>query len=182
MKRVSLFALTVMLGLGTTLAQTDNAIQIAVRKALNTEGFEHVQASVQDGVVTVTGSVALYQSKIDLPLKIIFIHGVHSIQNEVEVATQDIPDRRLRGALNNAILGLGHPKDRPQGISVHVHDGTVILSGYIANQEFATEVAAVAANTRGVKDVINKLQVNLDPTIIEAWPNGAYAGGGISTK
>lgn len=172
MKRILLFVLAAVLALPAAFAQSDGAIQAAAQRALSAPYFKHVRASVQNGVVTLSGSVDLYQVKADALLKAGLVPGVREIRNEIRVDTPSVPDRKLRAGLDDAILRLGHPIDAPQGISVDAKDGVITLSGYTANLAFATAVAAVAANTRGVRDLVDHIHV-ISGALATEWPSAA---------
>ena len=77
--------------LATAAAQAnaglDNQILADVQnKALNKSQFKTVKATVQNGVVTLTGTVDVYSQKEDLDKRVHRIKNIKGVENEVEVA------------------------------------------------------------------------------------------------
>src|ERR1700759_4367775 len=71
----------------------DNQILADVKnKALNKSQFKNVQASVQNGIVTLTGTVDVYSQKEDLDKRVHRIKNIKGVENEVEVAGPEVPD------------------------------------------------------------------------------------------
>ena len=55
-------------------------------KALDNKRFKDVKASVQNGVVTLTGTVDLYSAKVDADNRAHHRKDVKGVENQIEVA------------------------------------------------------------------------------------------------
>lgn len=144
------------------LAQSDNAIQAAVQKSLSASKFKSVHVSVQNGVVTLSGSVDLYDVKLQADRKAHRIKGAKAVEDDIEVAGPGVPDSVLQDRLVKQIEydRVGYRTTPFNSISVQVHDGVVTLGGHAWGPVDADSAVAVAANTKGVKDVIDEIQVD----------------------
>jgi osmotically-inducible protein OsmY len=87
---------------------------------------------------------------------------VKAVENEIEVAGPDIPDNELQNKLIKAIEydRVGYGTTAFNAIGVNVQNGVVTLSGTAYGPVDADSAVAVAANTKGVKDVVNDIQVD----------------------
>lgn len=143
-------------------AQTDGAIQVAVQKALSNPKFKMVHVSVKDGVVILSGSVDLYDAKIQADRRTHRVKGVRAVQDNIEIGGPNIPDSLLQEHLVKAIEydRVGYRTTPFNSISVQVHNGVVTLGGHAWGPVDADSAVAVAANTKGVKDVIDEIQVD----------------------
>lgn len=150
----------------TVLAQDaakDNQILADVtNKALNKSQFKNVKAAVQSGVVTLSGTVDVYDAKADADKRTHRIKNVKGVENEIEVEGPNVPDQELQQKLVKAISydRVGYGTTPFNAISVSVENGVVTLAGTAYGPVDADSAVAVAANTKGVKDVINEIQVN----------------------
>jgi hyperosmotically inducible protein len=77
-------------------ARYDSQLQNAVTQKLDSKSqFRDVKASVEDGIVTLTGTVDLYQRKLDAAKLARKIGHVQGVRNLVTVAGPDVPDTQL---------------------------------------------------------------------------------------
>jgi len=189
MKSALLFVCAAAFALPTAFAQNDSATQVAVQKALSASFFKDVHASVQNGVVTLTGSVDLYFNKVNADQRVSHVPGVSAVRDETQVVGPTIPDRKLRAKIERAIAHsafeyYGFLPNAYQTISVQVQNGAVTLDGHVYGPIFASEVVVAVASTKGVKDLIDKLQVGPRAPLITEWPSVAAPnmGTGISSK
>src|ERR1039458_6027171 len=97
MKKQSLavtVALLVLLSM-TAMAATgryDQQIQQAVgQKMQNAKQLQSVSSSVEDGIVTLTGTVGFYQDKLDAARKIKKIANLAGVRNNIAVAGANAP-------------------------------------------------------------------------------------------
>jgi hyperosmotically inducible protein len=152
----------------TVMAQSadpakDNQILADINnKALNKSKFKDIKAAVQNGVVTLTGTVDVYDTKADVDKRVHRIKNVKAVENEVEVAGPEVPDNVLQNKLLKAIEydRVGYGTTAFNAIGVNVQNGVVTLSGTAYGPVDADSAVAVAANTKGVKDVVNDIQVD----------------------
>jgi osmotically-inducible protein OsmY len=152
----------------TSFGQNDDNIQVNVQKCLGAYSIKSIHASVQGGVVTLTGSVDLYSTRFLADQLTSGVPGVKSIWDRVEVSGPNVPDVELSKQIKTLITdrirrlgGFGFGS-----ISVNVKDGVVTLSGYAAPQlAFPTTTALQV--TPGVKNLIN--HVKLVPPPAPHW-------------
>jgi hyperosmotically inducible periplasmic protein len=145
-------------------AQNDNNLQAEVmNKALNKPNLKGVQATAHDGVVTLTGTVKLFELKQEADKRTHKIKGVQAVSNDIQVAGSDLSDPVLEAKLVKAISydRVGYGTTPFNAISVQVQDGTVTLSGHAYGPIDAASAVALAGYTPGVKNVVN--QVRVDP-------------------
>jgi hyperosmotically inducible protein len=164
-KIASSIVLTVALTLGgpAALSQSNAQIQAEVVKALSKSHYEAVHGTVQDnGLVVLNGSVDVFDLKEKIDHKVHRIKGVKAVENDIQVAGAPVSDQELSAKLVKAIEydRVGYGTTPFNAISVNVHDGVVTLGGHAYGPVDADSAAAVAANTKGVKDVINDIQVD----------------------
>ena len=156
-------ALALTLGGPAALAQSTAQIQAEVLKALSNPKYEAVHGRVQDnGLVVLNGSVDVFDLKEKIAHKVHRIKGVKAVENEIQVAGAPVPDQELSAQLVKAIQydRVGYGTTPFNAISVTVRDGIVTLAGHAYGPVDASSAAAVAANTKGVKDVVNDIQVD----------------------
>ena len=142
---------------------SDNNLRAEVmNKALNKSKFKGVQVAVQNGIVKLTGTVDVFDTKEDADKRVHRVKGVQAVDNEIEVAGPEIPDGQLQQKLVKAIQydRVGYGTTPFNAISVNVQNGAVTLGGHAYGPVDADSAVAVAANTKGVKDVINEIQVD----------------------
>jgi hyperosmotically inducible protein len=164
-KIASSLSLAVALTLGgpAALSQSTAQIQAEVLKALSKSNYESVHGSVQDnGLVVLKGSVDVFDLKERIDHKIHRIKGVKAVENDIQVAGAPVPDQELSAKLVRAIEydRVGYGTTPFNAISVTVRDGIVTLAGHAYGPVDASSAAAVAANTKGVKDVLNDIEVD----------------------
>jgi len=150
-----------MLVAQTAAARYDNQIQTAVTQKLASKSqFSDVKASVEDGIVTLTGTVDLYQSKLDaarLARKTAKAQGVRDL---LTVAGPNVPDAELEQKLAKKLryvrVGYDNTFDY---FALGVKDGVVTVEGQDRTGVGRDEALADIANMPGVKDVIDNVSV-----------------------
>lgn len=162
MKKVFVLTVAAALALPAVFAQNDSETQAAVQKALSSSRFKGVQASVQGSVVTLTGTVDVVAVKINADQKVHHVHGVTAVRNDIQVAGAEIPDQQLQEKLIKAITYdmVGYGTTAFDAITVQVQNGVVMLGGHAYGPVDASDAVAVVANTKGVKDIIDNIQVD----------------------
>jgi hyperosmotically inducible protein len=159
----SLLAIALTLGGPAAIAQSAAQIQAEVQKALSNSKYEGVHGSVQDnGLVVLNGSVEVFDLKARIDHKVHRIKGVKAVENDIQVAGAPVPDQELNAKLAKAIEydRVGYGTTPFNAISVAVRGGVVTLGGHAYGPVDADSAAAIAANTKGVKDVVNDIQVD----------------------
>ena len=128
-------ALLVLLSV-TAMASTgryDVQIQQAVsQKVHDAKQLQAVSSSVEDGIVTLTGTVSLYQDKLDAAKKVKKIANVTGVRNDITVAGVTVPDAQLQQRLAKKLAydRVGYYDNAFNYVAVSVNDGVVTLRGY----------------------------------------------------
>lgn len=112
--------------------------------------------------MTLTGTVDLVAAKISADQKVHHVKGVSAVRNEIQVAGAEIPDAELQQKLQKAITYdmVGYGTTPFDAIGVQVQNGVATLSGHAYGPVDASDALAIVANTKGVKDVIDEIQVD----------------------
>ena len=133
-----------------------------MKKALSKSEFKGIQVSVHDGIATLTGTVDVFDAKRRADERVHRVKGVKSVDNEIQVAGPTIPDEELQQKVLKAVEydRVGYRVTPFNAISVDVHDGVVTLGGHAYGPVDADSAVATVANIKGVKDVINDIQVD----------------------
>ena len=155
-------ALSAILSLPAVFAQSDADLQASVQKALGASRFKDVQVSVQNGIATLTGSVELVDAKMNADQKVHHVKGIQGVRNQIQVGGPEISDAQLQDKLVTAISydRVGYGTTTYNSISVSVQNGVATLGGYAYGPQDAASAVSVAANTKGVKDVVDEITVN----------------------
>src|ERR1700685_4494800 len=161
--------LILMVGaLGATLvAQTaaatryDNGIQTTLTKKLAAKGqFRAVRSSVDDGIVTLTGTVDLYQRKLDAARLARKASNVQGVRNLITVAGPSVPDAQLEQQLAQKLRYVREGYDITfDYFALNVKDGVAIVEGQDRTGVGREEAVADIQNMPGVKDVIANISV-----------------------
>ena len=157
-------ALLVLLSM-TAMAATgryDQQIQQAVsHKLQDAKKLQSVNASVEDGIVTLTGTVNLYQDKLDAGKKVKKVANVTGVRNDVAVAGETVPDGQLQQKLAKKLAydRVGYSDNTFNYLALSVKDGVVTLSGDTVWDVPKDSALAIVARTPGVKDVVNDVTV-----------------------
>lgn len=138
----------------------DQQIQQEVEKYLQkNDKLKDVTASVEDGIVTLTGTVDLLKHKNDAAEKIRHKDHVAGVRNQVQV-TGNVPDVQLRDKLADKLR-----YDRIDrglmfnNLNVAVQNGVATVSGNVRSPADKSSALYAVETTSGVKDVIDKLSV-----------------------
>jgi len=159
-----LMALLVLLSV-TAMAATgryDEQIQQAVsRKILDAKQLQSVSSSVEDGIVTLTGTVNLYQDKLDAAKKAKKIAKVTGVRDDIVVAGEAVPDSQLQQKLAKKLAydRVGYYDNAFNYIALNVKDGVVTLTGDTLFDVPKDSALAIVARTLGVKDVVDDVTV-----------------------
>jgi osmotically-inducible protein OsmY len=157
-------ALLVLLSM-TAMAATgryDEQIQQAVsHKIHDAKQLQSVSSSVEDGIVTLTGTVSLYQDKLDAANKVKKLANVTGVRNDIAVAGETVPDGQLQQKLAKKLAydRVGYYDNAFNYLALDVKDGVVTLSGDTVWDVPKDSALAIVARTPGVKDVVNDVNV-----------------------
>ena len=157
-------ALLVLLSM-TAMAATgryDQQIQQTVsQKIRDAKQLQSVSSSVEDGIVTLTGTVGLYQDKLDAAKKVKKLTNVTGVRNDIVVAGEPVADAQLQQKLAKKLAydRVGYRDNAFNYIAVDVKDGVVTLSGFTVWDVPKDSALDIVARMPGVKDVVNDVNV-----------------------
>jgi len=151
----------------TLVAQTpaasryDNQIQTSVTQKLAAKHqFGDVKASVEDGIVTLTGTVDLYQRKLDAAKLGRKTANVQGVRNLITVARPNVPDAQIAEKLATKLRYVREGYDSTfDYFALGVKDGVVTVEGQDRTGVGRDEAFADIANMPGVKDVVDNISV-----------------------
>jgi hyperosmotically inducible periplasmic protein len=139
----------------------DNQIQATLTQKLASKSqFSDVKATVEDGIVTLTGTVDLYQGKLDAAKLARKTANAQGVRNLLSVAGPNVPDAQLEQKLAKKLryvrVGYDNTFDY---FALGVKDGVVTVEGQDRTGVGRDEALADIANMPGVKDVIDNVSV-----------------------
>jgi hyperosmotically inducible protein len=180
---VTTLALLVLLSM-TAMAATgrfDQQIQQAVStKIHDAKQLQNVSSSVEDGIVTLTGSVDLYQDKLDAAKKIKKLSNVTGVRNQIAVAGETVSDGQLQQKLAKKLAydRVGYYDNAFNYLALSVKNGVATVSGDTYNDVARDSALAIVQRMPGVKDVVSEVKVlpvsNFDDSIRIRTANAIY--------
>lgn len=129
--------------------------QLAAKKE-----FGNLRAATEDGIVTLTGTVDLYQQKLDAAKKVRKTEKVQGVRNLIEVSS-NVPDAQLAAQLDRKLYfdRIGYDNEF-NFVTVTVKDGVTTVSGETRTEVGRDSALALVNRTPGVKDVVSDIQVS----------------------
>ena len=157
---------TMLMAEAPSATRFDNQIQGTVTQKLGAKRqFSNVQAGVEDGIVTLTGTVDLYQRKLDAAKLARKIADVQGVDNLITVAGPNVSDAQLEQKLATKLTYVREGYDIAfDYFAISVKDGVVTVEGADRTGVGRQEALADIAYMPGVKDVINN--ISLEPVSI----------------
>jgi osmotically-inducible protein OsmY len=157
---MSVFSVFLLLAGAAQVARAQN-IDADAHKALDNKKFQNVQVTTHGPDVVLTGSVDNYAAKEDADNRIHHVHGVKGVENEIQVSGPRVEDEELRNKLSKELAydRVGYGTTAFNAITVGVHDGVVTLGGTVYGPTDKDSAISLVANTPGVKDVVDNLDV-----------------------
>lgn len=145
----------------TPAARYDSKVQETVSHKLATKKqFTNVKSTVEDGIVTLTGTVDLYQRKLDAAKLAKKTPHVQGVRNLIEVAGSNVPDAQLEDKLATKLRYVRVGYDATfDYFALGVKDGVVTVEGQDRTGVGKDEALAEIANMPGVKDVIDNVTI-----------------------
>lgn len=154
--------------LGATLAaetsaasRYDDQIETRLAQKLSAKReFRNVKSSVSEGVVTLTGTVDLYQGKLDAAKLARKTPKAQGVRNLLDVAGPTVSDAELEQKLARKLRYVREGYDITfDYFALGVKDGVVTVEGADLTGLGRDEAMADIAQTPGVKDVIENISV-----------------------
>jgi hyperosmotically inducible protein len=149
----------------TAMASTgryDQQIQQTVSHKLHdAKQLQSVNSGVEDGIVTLTGTVGIYQDKLDAAKKVKKLANVTGVRNDIAVAGETVPDDQLQQKLAKKLAydRVGYYDNAFNYLALSVKDGVATISGDTLNDVAKDSALAIVARTPGVKDVVSEVNV-----------------------
>ena len=140
---------------------SDAQIQADVTKALNNKRFQGVTATVEDGIVTLHGTVNVYSDKEDADKRAHRRKNVKGVQNPIEIGGPTIDDATLRNKLAEKLAydRVGYGTTAFNALTIGVKNGVVSLGGTAYGPVDRDSAVSLVSNYPGVKDVVDNINV-----------------------
>jgi hyperosmotically inducible periplasmic protein len=169
----------------SSAARYDNDIESRVTQQLAKKAeFHNLQATVEDGIVTLTGDVNVYQQKLDIAKKIRKMDKVQGVRNLIAVSTT-VPDSELQATLNRKLSydRIGYD-NLYNFVAVSVKDGVATMIGEVRQPISKDSAFYVVSSVPGVKEVVDNVKVaptsNYDDRIRVAAARAIYGDSFLS--
>ena len=141
----------------------DATIRTSVtHKLTDNQKFHNVKSSVEDGIVTLTGTVDLYQDKLDAAKAAKKQKNVQGVRNLITVAGPAVTDEQLHEQLAKKIYydRVSWYDSAFNYFTLSVKDGVVTIGGETYNDVGRDSALAIAYRMPGVKDVVSEVKVS----------------------
>jgi osmotically-inducible protein OsmY len=119
-----------------------------------------VSANVEDGIVTLSGTVELFIDKENAEKRVRKVKNVDGVRNHVQIAGKQVSDAELRETLANKLrydrVGYGVVFNN---LTVGVENGAVTIGGKVRDYPDRSSAIAIVETTPGVKDVSDEIDV-----------------------
>jgi hyperosmotically inducible periplasmic protein len=170
-KTKSIFSSFLLVGLlsASLFAQASGAtrydanIQASVtQKLADKQKFHNVKPAVEDGIVTLTGTVDLYQDKLDAAKSAKKLKNAQGVRNLIEVAGPAVTDAQLHEQLSKKLYydRVGWYDSAFNYYTLTVKDGVATIGGQTYNEVGRDSALSLAYRMPGVKDVISDIKVS----------------------
>ena len=159
---LALLVLLSMTAMASSTGRYDQQIQQAVNRKIQQDNkLQKVNSSVEDGIVTLTGTVDLYQEKLAAAKKAKKTANVNGVRNDITVAGENVPDSKLEQKLAKQLAydRVGYFDNPFNYLAVTVKDGVVTLTGDTYWDVPRDSAMSIIARTPGVKDVVDEAKV-----------------------
>jgi osmotically-inducible protein OsmY len=146
---------------GRSTEALDQSINSYIQNQLTKKKeLSSVQARVEDRVVTLTGTVPSYRADLEAEHVARQVASVNGVVNRIQVAGPTVPDSQLQKNIAEHLtydrMGMGQTFNF---LTVNVHDGVATLGGEVRDYPDRDSALAIAADTKGVKGVVDHVQV-----------------------
>jgi len=137
----------------------DADLRGAVLRALDLDSLipDTIDARVDDGWVTLTGTAAWQYQRDEAGYLAGNIAGVIGIDNQIDLAPTGAPPDDIQQAIRDAFKRNANVE--AEDVSVDTHDGTVVLTGSVSSWAEHDQALAAAWAAPGVKGVDDYLEV-----------------------
>jgi hyperosmotically inducible periplasmic protein len=158
---VALLVLLSMTAMASTGRYDQQIQQTASHKLHDAKQLQSVNSSVEDGIVILTGTVSLYQDKLDAAKKVKKLANVTGVRNDIAVAGETVPDSQLQQKLAKKLAydRVGYYDNAFNYLALSVKDGVATINGDTLDDVAKDSALAIVARTPGVKDVVSEVNV-----------------------
>jgi len=140
-----------------------NAVGHELRSSTLLSVFDLVNATVNNGVITLTGDVTLPVKSERLVDDLSRLEGAQDVVNQITVLPPSTTDDQIRFAVADRIYGspsfLRYSLNVNPPIRILVNHGHVTLAGVVATEADKTTAGVLAGGVFGVYEVVNNLKV-----------------------
>jgi len=145
----------------SAVSATDQQIQRFLQNEFDKkDNLKQVQVKVEDRVATLSGSVPNYRALLNAVHMAQQVDSVNGVVDHVAVNAPYVPDEQLKKQLAERLtydrIGQGQAFNN---LTVQVHNGVVVLGGQVVDYPDRDSALAIADDTKGVKRVIDHIQV-----------------------
>lgn len=120
-----------------------------------------VLVSIDNGLVTLTGTVNSHAEKQEAFEAARHVSGVRAVSNEIIVfhpsEKDNVPDREIEEAVKQAFAW--SPYIDKETIDVRVSDGTVTLRGCVRHYSQRLKAETIISEFKGVKKIVDELSI-----------------------
>jgi hyperosmotically inducible protein len=129
--------------------QSDSQIHSDLAKVFSKDRFKNVQSTVNDGIVTLTGNVALFAEKEEADNKAHHINTVIAVRNQIHAGGTQVSDQELQQKLLKKLEygRVGYGTTAFNAISVSVSNGVVTLGWHAYGPTGKDSALSVASYT-----------------------------------
>jgi osmotically-inducible protein OsmY len=145
-----------------SVTRFDSAIQQQVtNKLADKSEFRNVRASVDDGVVTLTGTVDVYQQKLDAAKRARKVEHATGVRNLIDVTGPAVSDAQLQAQLSEKLRydRVGYD-NLFNYFALGIKDGVVTVAGETLTDVGRDSALSIIQRTPGVKDVVDNISVS----------------------
>lgn len=141
----------------------DSEIKSSIEKILkwNPEiEADDIDISVNNGIVTLRGSVDAFWVKFRVQEIISNLSGINDIKNDIAIVLkEDYDDKEIAEGIVKALIR--NEKVSAENINVEVEDGEVTLIGKVSDWDEYRAAINMAKFTGGVKEVHDKISIEI---------------------
>ena len=145
-------------------AFSDEEIKIVILDHINWNtklDASGVLVSVDNGLVTLAGTVKSYAEKQEAFESARHVSGVRAVNNEIIIFNPEekktVSDKKIETAIKNALAWNPHVDE--ETIDLQVDNGIVTLRGCVRHYSQRLKTESIVSEIKGVKKIINEISI-----------------------